>query len=109
VAEQSLPVVAEAGRQRGPDVGAERRQRDGVEDAIEDGVHQLVLAPDVRVQRRRLDVERGGQPAHRERVAPIPVEDAEGLVDDGGAGHPAMPASLGPVPRPCHRPAHRPS
>jgi hypothetical protein len=50
-----------------------------VEHGVEHGVDELVLALKVRVQRRRLDIERSCEASHREGVATIVVENSQGL------------------------------
>jgi len=48
-------------------------QSGGLDDRVGHPVEQFLLGADVPVQRRRLDAEVGGEPAHRQPVQPAGV------------------------------------
>ena len=89
--EEAGSVGREPGDELRPRVRTGLGQRDRIQDVVEHRIDEVVLAPDVRVEGRRLDSERLGEVAHRERRPAFLIEDPHGLADDGLAVETAMP------------------
>ena len=59
-----------------------RRELDLVQHEVDDAVQDVVLVPDVVVQRHRFHPERLAEPAHGHRLDPARVREANGGVED---------------------------